>query len=435
MLAKELIEKKRNGLELKKQELDWFVRGITSGEISDDQVGAFAMSVFFNGMSNDEKIGFTEAMRDSGQVLNWNSKILVADKHSTGGVGDNVSLMLAPALAACGLFVPMISGRGLGHTGGTLDKFDSIPGYDTSPNIEKFREVVSEVGCAIIGQTREMAPADKKLYSIRDVTATVESIDLITSSILSKKLAAGLNFLVLDVKVGNGAFMTNYKDAKELAESLVGVANGSGCNTSALITDMSEPLCSSVGNALEVSAAMDFLLGKEIDNRLWEVTCSLGAKLLEQCGKVDTFSAGMKMMANVFQNGQALKTFDKMVRALGGPDQFSKTYNTDLPKAKIVEEIYHDKEGFIGSINTKKLGSALLKLGGGRAKLGDSIDYSVGFDWLLGIGNHVNKDIPIGRVHSNRSDLAKEVIDEVKTAYEVIQNIPVVNDPVLDIIT
>ena len=434
MLAKELIEKKRNKLKLTTDEINWFVNGITSGEISDEQIGAFAMAVFFNGMTRKEKVSLTEAMRDSGEVLNWNINGVIADKHSTGGVGDNVSLMLAPALAACGLYVPMISGRSLGHTGGTLDKFDSIPGYNTSPDIQKFRNVVEEVGCAIIGQTNEMAPADRRLYSIRDVTATVDSIDLITSSILSKKLAAGLDHLVLDIKVGNGAFMSKLEDARSLAESLVSVANGSGCSTTALITDMSEPLCSSVGNSLEMSAAIDFLMGREIDNRLWEVSCSLGGLLLEKSGLTENFDEGYQKISEAFQSGRALEKFDKMIWALGGPQQFSKTFISDLPKAQFVEEIYHRNEGFVVKIDTRAIGECLVKLGGGRVKSEDLIDHSVGFDWILGVGNYADKDKPICRVHYNDPDKIGFIKQKISTAFELSSNSPPEVLPVLETI-
>ena len=434
MLAKDLIEKKRNGIHLTRKEIKWFIDGLTSHEISDEQVGAFAMAVFLKGMTIDEKISLTEAMRDSGNVINWGFDGIFADKHSTGGVGDNVSLMLAPALAACGLHIPMISGRGLGHTGGTLDKFDLILGYDTEPSIDKFKKVVSDVGCAIIGQTKDMAPADKRLYAIRDVTATVESIDLITSSILSKKLASGLNYLVLDVKVGNGAFMPSLNDARELAKSLVSVANGSGCSTSALITDMNEPLCSSVGNSLEVFAAVEFLSGNEIDNRLLEVTCALGGKLLEKSGIAKNFAEGSSIISNVFQNGKALEKFDKMVGALGGPIQLSKTYKTDLPRARFIKEIYHERTGFVGQINTKRLGSALQKLGGARARYDDKIDYAVGSDWLMGVGHYISEEKPVGRIHANKPDLIPIVENEIKAAYQIMDKAPLVDEPILEIV-
>ena len=284
MLPQEIIALKRDGRHLSPDEIGFMVRGLTDGTISEGQIAAFAMAVFFRGMEVDERTALTLAMRDSGEVLHWDLPGPVVDKHSTGGVGDNVSLMLAPALAACGAFVPMISGRGLGHTGGTLDKFDAIPGYATQPDAETFRRVTREVGCAIIGQTADIAPADRRFYGIRDVTATVESVDLITASILSKKLAAGLGTLVLDVKAGTGAFMAKLEDARALARSLVDVANAAGCPTRALITDMNEPLASAAGNALEMANAARFLRGDEIDARLWDVTVALGAEILDASG-------------------------------------------------------------------------------------------------------------------------------------------------------
>ncbi len=293
MLPQEIIRKKRDGEPLKREEIAFMVKGLTEGAVTEGQVAAFAMAVFFKGMARDEAVALTEAMRDSGTVLDW-SRLdgPVLDKHSTGGIGDNVSLMLAPALAACGAFVPMISGRGLGHTGGTLDKLDSIPGYKTQPDNALFRKVVADVGCAVIGQTADLAPADKRLYGIRDVTATVESIPLITASILSKKLAAGLRGLVLDVKTGSGAFMQTMEDSRGLATSLVAVANGAGLRTSALITDMNEPLASAAGNAVEVMNAVEFMTGAKIDQRLFDVTVALGAELLVLGHVVDNAEEG-----------------------------------------------------------------------------------------------------------------------------------------------
>jgi thymidine phosphorylase len=280
VLPQEVIRAKRDGRALSAAQVQHFISGLTNGSVSEGQVAAFAMAVFFKGMSAEEAVGLTLAMRDSGTVLHWDLLGPVVDKHSTGGIGDNVSLMLAPMLAACGCFVPMISGRGLGHTGGTLDKLDSIPGYHTTPDNELFRKVTREVGCAIIGQTADLAPADKRLYGIRDVTATVESVPLITASILSKKLAAGLQHLVMDVKCGNGAFMEKREDAVALAKSLVSVANGAGLKTTALITDMSEPLAKVAGNALEVLHAVRFLKGQLVDSRVHEVAVRLGMELL-----------------------------------------------------------------------------------------------------------------------------------------------------------
>ena len=273
MLPQEIIRKKRNRQPLSADEISEFIKGITDGSIMDAQTAALTMAVFLNGLNADETVALTMAMRDSGDVLEWKGfDAPIVDKHSSGGVGDKVSLMLAPLLAACGVYVPMISGRGLGHTGGTLDKFDSIPGYKTMPDNDLFRRTVKEAGCAVIGQTGNLAPADKKIYAIRDVCGTVESIELITASILSKKLAAGLEYLVMDLKCGNGAFMDNIEDARKLARSIVKVANGAGTKTSALITDMNQVLGRTVGNALEMKEAVDFLKGENVDSRLAEIT-------------------------------------------------------------------------------------------------------------------------------------------------------------------
>ncbi len=320
MLAQELIRKKRDGGQLTREEIAFFVKGLADGSVSEGQVSALAMAIFFRRLTIDERVSLTLAMRDSGTVLDWSDvDAPVLDKHSTGGVGDNVSLMLAPALAACGAAVPMISGRGLGHTGGTLDKFDSIPGYKTQPDNALFRKVVKEVGCAVIGQTSDLAPADKRFYAIRDVTGTVESIDLITASILSKKLAAGLQGLVLDVKWGTGAFMQSFEEAKALAESLVRVANGAGLKTTALLTDMNESLASAAGNAVEMQNAVDFLKGTSIDSRLWDVTVAQGGELLATGGIAESAQEGCDLMRAAFESGRAAEKFAEMVTALGGP--------------------------------------------------------------------------------------------------------------------
>ena len=313
MLAQEVIARKRDGGALSAEEIRFMVDGLTAETISEGQVAAFAMAVFFRGLALDERVALTLAMRDSGRVLDWDLPGPVVDKHSTGGVGDNVSLMLAPALAACGAYVPMISGRGLGHTGGTLDKFDAIPGYRTQPDLATLRRVVAEVGCAIIGQTDDIAPADRRFYGIRDVTATVESLDLITASILSKKLAAGLDALVLDVKAGTGAFMATVEQAGALARALVEVANGAGCPTRALVTDMNEPLASAAGNALEVANAARFLRGEAIDGRLWDVTLALGGELLAQAGIAADVADGVDRMQIAFESGAAAERFRRAV--------------------------------------------------------------------------------------------------------------------------
>jgi thymidine phosphorylase len=337
-------------------------------------------------------------MRDSGTVLEWDLPGPVADKHSTGGVGDNTSLMLAPALAACGAYVPMISGRGLGHTGGTLDKFDAIPGYQTQPDAQTFRKVVADVGCAIIGQTADIAPADRRFYGIRDVTATVESIDLITASILSKKLAAGLDGLVLDVKTGTGAFMSTLKDAQGLARSLVDVANGAGCATRALITDMNEPLATAAGNAVEMANAARFLRGDDIDSRLWDVTVALGAEILDQAGLAESVNQGAEQMRAAFSSGAAAERFDRMGAALGGPNDFLDNFETHLARAPVMGDVIPDQPGFVSAIDTRGLGFAVVELGGGRRKASDTINHAVGLEGLAGLGASVGEDAPLARV-------------------------------------
>ena len=424
MLPQEVIAAKRDGKVLTRAQIDFFIAGITNGAVSGEQAAAFAMAVYFQKMELAERVMLTEAMRDSGDVLSWHLPGPVLDKHSTGGVGDNASLMLAPALAVCGAFVPMISGRGLGHTGGTLDKFDAIPGYQTQPNIETLKRVTREVGCAIIGQTGDVAPADKRLYGIRDVTATVESVDLITASILSKKLAAGLEGLVLDVKCGSGAFMDSLPKARELAESLVRVANDAGCRTTALITDMNEPLARAAGNALEMQNAVDFLTGREIDNRLWDVTVALGAELLANAGLASSTDNGADMMLDALQSGKAAERFGQMVSALGGPADFVEKSENYLEKAPLVTEIYADKSGFVQAIETKGVGMAVVALGGGRTKSSDPIDYAVGLDWLAGIGQHVDAEQPIARVHARDEAALAEAKRRVIAAYDIGEAVP-----------
>ena len=430
MLAVELIARKRDGHELTGPQIAELVQGITSETMSEAQVAAFAMAVYFNGMTADERVALTLAMRDSGSVLQWDLPGPVVDKHSTGGVGDNTSLMLAPALAACGAFNPMVSGRGLGHTGGTLDKFDSIPGYVTQPDIDTFRRVVREVGCAIIGQTKDVAPADRRLYSIRDVTATVESIDLITASILSKKLAAGLEALVLDVKTGNGAFMADPDKAAELAQTLARVATGAGCKTTALVTDMNEPLASVAGNALEVANAIEFLRGEEIDNRLWDVVVALGSEALVSAGLCKDAKAGAARLTEVLQSGAAAERFGQMVHALGGPPDILEDFRTHLPKAALVDEVVPEATGFVTAIDTRALGFTVVELGGGRRKTTDAINPSVGLDWLAGTGRQMDGETPVARIHAANEDDLERARARVLAAY-TIGNAPPDEQPLI----
>jgi thymidine phosphorylase len=420
VLPQEVIRKKRDGEPLAAGEIAFIVQGLTSGGVSEGQAAAFAMAVFFRGMARDEAVALTVAMRDSGAVLDWSDLAgPVLDKHSTGGVGDNVSLMLAPALAACGAFVPMISGRGLGHTGGTLDKFDSIPGYNTAPDNALFRKVVKDVGCAVIGQTADLAPADKRLYGIRDVTATVESIPLITASILSKKLAAGLGGLVLDVKTGTGAFMQKLDDSRALAKSLVEVANGAGLPTSALITDMNEPLATAAGNAVEVVNAIEFLTGAHVDKRLWDVTVALGGELLALGKLAASDTEGRDKIEAAFRSGRAAEIFGRMTAALGGPADIMERPAKYLKAAPVIRDVFAKQIGTVAAIDTRAIGLAVVELGGGRLRPSDAIDHSVGFTKLAGLGARVGKDAPLAIVHAKDEGAAARATEALRAAYSL----------------
>lgn len=419
-LPQEVILKKRNGEALASSEIADFIAGFAGGTVSHAQAAAFAMAVYFRDMTMDERVALTVAMRDSGSVLDWSDLDgPVADKHSTGGVGDNVSLMLAPILAALGIYVPMISGRGLGHTGGTLDKFDAIPGYTTSPDKALFRKVVRDAGCAIIGQTADLAPADKTLYAIRDVTATVESIPLITASILSKKLAAGLGALILDVKTGSGAFMPTLDKSRDLAKSLVEVANGAGLKTGALITDMNEPLASAAGNGLEVRNAVDFLTGKHQDARLKEVTLALCAEIVVMTRVASSTAEARKLVDDALASGRATERFGMMVAALGGPADFVENMDRHLAPAAIVRDVFATGQGTVVDIDTRGVGMAVVALGGGRTMPTDSIDHTVGFDRLLGLGAEVDGQTPIARIHARDEASAADAEARLKSAYRL----------------
>ena len=432
MLPQELIRLKRDGKQIPAQEIAAFVAAIAPGNVSEGQVAAFAMAVFFNGMTRAEAVALTLAMRDSGTVLDWSDLPgPVTDKHSTGGVGDNVSLMLAPIVAACGAYVPMISGRGLGHTGGTLDKMDAIPGYVSQPDKARFRKVVREVGCAVIGQTEDLAPANKRFYAIRDVTGTVESVPLITASILSKKLAAGLQSLVLDVKVGNGAFMARSRDASELATSLVEVANGAGLKTSALITGMNEPLASAAGNAVEVANAVDFLTGRRRDRRLEQVTLALAAEPLEQAGIASSNKEGAARAIEALDSGKAAEVFGRMVSALGGPADFIGKSEKYLAKAPVEFAVKASKSGYVTAISTRDIGVAVVALGGGRVRPQDAIDHAVGVTRLLPVGAEVRAGEPLALVHARSPAAAEEAADAVRLAYTLGEARPAAQNAIL----
>ncbi len=426
-LPQEIIRRKRDGAALSDDEIDLIVGGLAFGSLSEAQIAAFAMAVFFQGMEQGERVAFTRAMTRTGQVLDWSNLDLdgpLLDKHSTGGVGDKVSLILAPLVAAAGAYVPMISGRGLGHTGGTLDKLDSIPGYDTAPNITTFRRIVRKTGCAIIGQTGELAPGDRRLYGIRDVTATVESIPLIVGSILSKKLAAGIEVLVMDVKTGTGAFAAKIGAAEELARAIVEVAEGAGLRTTALITDMNQVLGRTAGNALEVREAVEFLKGQARDPRLLEVTMALAGEMLELGGIVSKPGDAQRLLESVLESGEAAQRFDDMVTASGGPKNFCKTADAHLPRAAVTRAVYPKHKGVVVKIDTRALGLAIIGLGGGRSHQRAVIDYGVGLAEIAGPGEEVGKNHPLAIVHASDTKTAARAAKAVAAAFAVGDKAP-----------
>ena len=419
MIPQEIIRKKRDKNSLTEEEIQIFVRGLTDQTFSDEQIAAMSMAIFCNGMTAEETVWMTHAMKNSGDTLNWENitdSDLVCDKHSTGGVGDKTSLLLAPILAACDLFVPMISGRGLGHTGGTLDKFDSIPGYNTQPDIETFKKVVKQVGCAIIGQTSNLAPADKKLYSIRDVVGTVESLPLITSSILSKKIASGITSLVLDVKVGNGSFNGTLEIAQNLANSLVNVAKGANLKCEANLTDMNQVLGKSAGHSLEVTECIEYLTTKQRDQRLEIITNDLASSLLMMIKKISKEEA-LKQINIVLDKGIAAEKFEKMVHALGGPSSILNTYKENLSVDLYAKEIFVKETGWIKEINTRKLGLLLIELGGGRKQSNDKINYHVGYSNLVSVGDKIDDLTPIVKVFSKSEDAFSALKDRVRDCF------------------
>ncbi len=383
--ARGLIVALRDGQGASPDAIRAFARGLADGTVSDAQAGAFAMAVLLRGLGDAGRVALTAGMRDSGDVLRWDLDRPVLDKHSTGGLGDCVSLILAPALAAAGVAVPMISGRGLGHSGGTLDKLEAIPGLSVAGDEARLRRLIRDVGCAIVGASGRIAPADKRLYAIRDVSGTVESLDLITASILSKKLAAGLQGLVLDVKVGSGAFMRDLAQAKALARALVETANGAGCPTSALITDMNEPLAPAMGNALEVRAALDVLQGT--GGRLRDVTLALAQRL-----GVDVTAA--------LDTGRALEVFAQMIAAQGGPADFVPRADHYLPTAAVIRDLPAPRAGYLGGWAGVDLGLAVVNMGGGRRVEGDVIDPAVGLSDILPIGTPLAAGQAVLRIHA-----------------------------------
>ncbi len=427
MLPQEIIRKIRDRKKLSFEEISFLVKGIAKGDVADVQAASFTMAVFLNGLDKDETLALTLAMRDSGERLSWcelGDNAPIVDKHSTGGVGDKVSLMLAPMLAACGAYVPMIAGRGLGHTGGTLDKLDSLAGYNTSSDTTTFKKTVKNVGCAIIGQTADLAPADKKLYAIRDVSATVESIPLITASILSKKLAAGLKYLVMDIKCGNGAFMENRQRAEDLAQSIVSVANGAGTKTTALLTDMNSILGTTVGNALEVEEALSYLKGEKPDSRLDEITKALCSELLMMSGLAENKDKAYQKLNRVIANGDAYEHFVKMAVSLGVNASTVEKYDILQPKASYVVPVYAKEEGYVSSIDTRQIGLGVIMLGGGRIRPEQKINYTTGFTSFCQIGDKIDVKTPLCYIHSEDESVLMEVSTLVQQAIHINEEKP-----------
>ena len=432
----EIIRTKRDGGTLDAAQIAAFVNGLVGrGEMrwSEGQVAALAMAVLLKGMDRDECVALTQAMTQSGGVLDWSSAGFtgpIVDKHSTGGVGDKVSLMLAPIVAACGGVVPMVSGRGLGHTGGTLDKMQSLRGYDVAPSRSRLTRVLRDAGCAIVGASARVAPADRRLYAIRDVTATVESVPLITASILSKKLAAGLEALVMDVKAGNGAFCTTMAQARELADSLVQVAAGAGLPTRALITDMDQVLGRTAGNALEMREAIDFLTGNVREPRLLAVTLALAAQMLELGGLAPNLGEAERLARQALDSGAAAEGFARMVVGLGGPKSVLSPRFAGLARAPVVTDVLAPQRGFVAAMDTRAIGLAVIGLGGGRLRAADAIDPSVGFSDIHPIGTRVQRDEPLARVHARTQAEAALACERLLSAVKIDAQAPTVAAPV-----
>jgi thymidine phosphorylase len=428
MLPQEIIRRKRDGFALSDAEIALFIRGITDGSIGEGQIAAFAMAVFFNDMSMDERVALTRAMCASGRVLRWDGLGRpVVDKHSTGGVGDTVSLLLAPLVAACGGAVPMISGRGLGHTGGTLDKLAAIPGYDVTPATDRFQRIVGEVGCAIVGQSGDLAPADARLYATRDVTATVESIALITSSILSKKLAAGLDALTMDVKVGSGAFMPTVEKARELAASIAAVGRGAGLATTALLTPMDQPLAPCAGNAIEVRLAIDLLTGRLEDptraTRLVDVTMALGAAMLTSAKLAANDGEATRLLRDAWSSGRAAACFARMVAALGGPVDLLERAALHLPLAPVRRDVRAPSDGVVRTIAVRELGLVVVGLGGGRQRAEDIVDASVGLVDLVALGCRVRAGDLLATVLARDDDRAERAAAMAKDCFDIASDV------------
>lgn len=401
----DIIDAKRNKITLSDEQIRFVVEGYTTGDIPDYQMSALLMAIWFNGMTAEETRELTMAMLHSGDQLDLSDIPGVkVDKHSTGGVGDKVSIPLAPLVAAAGLIVPMISGRGLGHTGGTLDKLEAIPGYTVEINEDAFKRQLKEVGCIIAGATGNIAPADKKIYALRDVTDTVDSIPLIAGSIMSKKIASGTDALVMDVKTGSGAFMKNEEDAKALARALVDIGKGVGMDIMAVISDMNQPLGRAIGNALEIEESIALLKGEGPDDLL-DLVLTIGSQMLHMGGKATTLEEGRSILESHIADGSALERFRMMIEAQGGDDTVIDD-PTIMPQARYHIPIIAGKEGVVTAMTSDKLGLASMMLGGGRATKDDVLDYAVGLTLNKKVGDSVAKGETLLTVHSNREDIA-----------------------------
>ncbi len=424
-----IIATKRDGGVLSTAQIQAFVQGLAHpegpGAWSDSQAAALAMAILLRGMNRDETVALTRAMTHSGEVLHWGASGLhgpILDKHSTGGVGDKVSLMLAPIVAACGGVVPMVSGRGLGHTGGTLDKLEALPGYTVDPPRDRLLATLHAAGCAIVSASATLAPADRRLYAIRDVTATVESVPLITASILSKKLSAGLQGLVLDVKHGSGAMLPGLDDARVLARSLVDVARGAGLPARALITDMNQVLGHTAGNALELQETLDYLSGAEREPRLHALTLALAGEMLQLGGLATTAVAGAAMATQVLDGGFAAERFARMVAALGGPQDVFK--DAQLPQAPVIRPVPAPRAGRVCDIDVRALGWAVVALGGGRARPGDAVDPRVGLSAVAGRGVWRAEGEPLAFVHAADDRAADLAVAAVQRAMPLTEDTP-----------
>ena len=422
MRPQDVIRKKRDGEELSQAEIDFFISGITHDEIADYQVSALLMAIYLNGMNEAEQQALTEAMLRSGITLDFsNIAKPKADKHSTGGVGDKTSLIIAPLVAACGVCVPMISGRGLGHTGGTLDKLESIPGYRVNLSTQEFQNVLERVGFAMAGQTAEIAPADKKMYALRDATSTVEAIPLIVASIISKKGAAGLDAMVIDVKVGSGAFMRDEEHARALAKALVKTGNSCGIRTRALLTDMNQPLGRAVGNSLEVKECIELLRGDAAAGArpVLELSLALSAHMLVLAEVDDSLAAADARLQRALDSGDALECFRQNVTAQGGDARVCDDPASFLPLVAQSFKVESPRSGFITEIETTEIGHAIAALGGGRVRIEDKIDPAVGFLAEKSIGDEIKQGELLGTVYASDAGKARDAVARIQAAYRV----------------